>query len=169
MTDQEPTPSLKPTTAGSIAVAALLGLSIAYVVASWWYQNLPTLEWYNAVALLVLALILAYLAWRTRKQLRTPTSEYEGEPFHALQMARLAVLGKACTVAGSFVAGAYAGFSLWLLLPVSQETAGTQHDTPNAIGGLGASIVLVAAAIWLERSCRIPPEDTNPEGGDDEG
>lgn len=73
---------------------------------------------------------------------------------HPLQIARAAVLAKASSATGALLTGLYAGLWLWFL----------QHDqlrvaADNAVvAGLstGASLLLVIAALLLERSCRTP-------------
>lgn len=73
---------------------------------------------------------------------------------HALQIARAAVLAKASSATGALLTGLYAGLWLWFF----------QHDelrvaADNALVAAlssGASLLLVVAALVLERVCRTP-------------
>jgi hypothetical protein len=47
--------------------------------------------------------------------------------------------------------------TVWLLIE-RQRLTHAAADLPAAIGGLVASAALVAAALWLERACRVPEQ-----------
>lgn len=51
-----------------------------------------------------------------------------------------------------------------------EQTNAAMNDRPAALGGLIAALALVAAALWLERSCRVPEQedDEDREPGDRE-
>ncbi|MFC4337160.1 DUF3180 domain-containing protein [Salininema proteolyticum] len=175
MPKKEPTPSLRPTAPGSIAIAGLLSLSVSYVAVSRWYGQLPRLEWFNAAAIVVIAILLGFLAWRTHRQIHPPAPKAEEgtpawkaerptEPVNPLLTARVAVLGKASVFGGAILMGLYGALSLYLWLQSSRPTPAIRHDTPNAVAGFIASALLLAAALWLEYSCRVPPED-DEDGG----
>jgi hypothetical protein len=68
------------------------------------------------------------------------------------------VLAKASALAAAIFAGFYAGLTGWLFV---ETTRAALDDRPAAAGGLLASLALVGAALWLERSCRVPerPDD----------
>jgi hypothetical protein len=38
-------------------------------------------------------------------------------------------------------------------------------DTVTAVIGIVCSLALVAAALWLESVCRVPPDEDQPSGG----
>lgn len=168
-----PKPSLRPTTPSTLAVVALAGAALTLLLVARYYQQAPDLAWYNSVVLFALAVLLAWLAWTTRKTLhpgrrqeqaasagglpsRAP-GRLEG-PEHALQIARYAVLAKAAAIAGAAFFGAYLGFTVWLAVQSGRLTA-AEAELPRAILGTVACAALTAAALWLEHSCRIPPQD----------
>ena len=67
--------------------------------------------------------------------------------------------------AGAIFAGFYAGVLVWLLAQRSRLAA-AGNDTPATAGGLVAALALIAAALWLERACRVPrrpDEEEEPE------
>ncbi|GAA1684345.1 hypothetical protein GCM10009830_34580 [Glycomyces endophyticus] len=169
-----PTPSLRPTAPSTLAVAALVGAALTLLLVARYYQQAPDLGWYNSVVVLALAALLAWLAWTTRRTLRPKKSSFQTAavdgsdpspargrldgPEHALQIARFAVLGKAASIAGAAFFGAYLGFTVWLAVQAGRLTAATD-DLPKAVLGTVACAALTAAAVWLEHSCRIPPQD----------
>ncbi len=167
-------PSLRPTSPSTLAVVGLAGAALTLLLVARYYQQAPDLAWYNSVVVFALAVLLAWMAWTTRKTLRPSgrqmrAADIAGQgparapgrlegPEHALQIARFAVLAKAAAIAGSAFFGAYLGFTVWLAVQSGRLTAAAD-DLPEAVLGTIACAVLVAAALWLEHSCRIPPQD----------
>jgi hypothetical protein len=176
-----PRPSLRPTAPSTLAVAGLAGAALTLLLVARYYQQAPDLAWHNSLVVFALAALLAWFAWTTRKTLRpgrgrarasagdqggpTPaTGRLEG-PEHALQIARFAVLAKAAAVGGAAFFGAYLGFTVWLAVQSGRLTAAAD-DLPAAVLGTAACAALTGAALWLEHSCRIPPQDDDQ---DDDG
>ena len=77
-------------------------------------------------------------------------------------MARVAVLAQASAWVGAVFAGIWAGVLLYVVPQLGrlEQAAG---DTAAGAFGLVCAVGLVAAALWLESVCRVPP------GGDDDG
>jgi Protein of unknown function (DUF3180) len=73
------------------------------------------------------------------------------------------VLAKASSLAGAIFAGTYAGVLGWLLI---ERTRASSSDIPAATAGLVASLALVGAALWLERSCRVPEQPDSEKESD---
>ena len=165
-------PSLRPTAPSTLAVVGLVGAALTLLLVARFYQQAPSLAWYNSAVIFVLAVLLGWMAWTTRRALRPsrrqlraasvagderrPGSRLEG-PEHALQIARFAVLAKAAAIAGAAFFGAYLGFTVWLAVQSGRLTAAAA-ELPAAVLGTIACAALTAAALWLEHSCRIPPE-----------
>ena len=176
MSDDEhgPQPSLKPTSPSTLAVVGLAGAALTMLLVARYFQLAPDLAWYNSLVIFALAVLLAWLGWNTRttlrptrRQMRAASIGGEGPPRtpgrlegpeHALQIARFAVLAKAAAIAGVALFGAYLGFTLWLAIQSGRLTAAAD-DLPPAVLGTVACAALTAAALWLEHSCRIPPQD----------
>jgi hypothetical protein len=79
-------------------------------------------------------------------------------------VARLAVLAQASSYVGAVFTGIWIGVLLHVAPAVHRlQTAG--QDTVTASLGVIASAALVAAALWLESVCRVPPEDEHPTEG----
>jgi hypothetical protein len=157
----EPEPSLRPTNVATLFVAGLGSAAVTWILIGRYYGLLPKLTWLPALTLGLLALTEAYVAWNTRSRLaRRPGAP----PVEPLAVARYAALAKASSLVGAIFTGVYAAVVLWLWLSSGRLSAAGK-DLPSALLGLGTSIGLLAAALWLEYSCRIPP---GPEDDSDE-
>jgi hypothetical protein len=154
-------------------------LAVGLAVATWLlvratYGELPTLDWWLPAPLAVLALAEA-LGARTLKArlaaLRSaraaagrPPSASPGpvRPVEPMLVARLAVLAQASAYVGAVFTGVWAG----VLAHVGPQVGRLQvagGDTVTAVLGIACSAALVAAALWLESVCRVPPSTTDDE------
>ncbi|AEB47641.1 hypothetical protein VAB18032_02785 [Micromonospora maris AB-18-032] len=159
---------MRPTRISTLVVAALAAAAVAWLlISSIYYDRLPPLPWLPVVTLAGLAVLEAYAAINTRGRIERRPGR---EPVNPLMVARFVVLAKASALVGAIFAGFYAGLAGWLLV---QSTRAAEQDRPAGIAGLVASVALVAAALWLERSCRVPerpdddhePDDWEPQPG----
>jgi FtsH-binding integral membrane protein len=144
-----------PTRPATLVVSGLAAAALAWLLISSFYQDIPRLPWLPTVTVAGLAVLEAYAAANTRARIdRKPGRD----PVDPLAVARFAVLAKASSLAGAIFAGFYAGLTGWLLV---ERTRAAYDDVPAAAAGTAASLALVAAALWLERSCRVPerPDD----------
>ena len=150
--DQAPPPRLTPTRPGTLALAALLAGLVAWVLVGRFYGDLPQLTWFPTLTLVAIAVVEAAAASTTRARIeRRPGTR----PVEPLQVARLAALAKASSLAGALFAGLYGGLLLWVFAE-RNRLAAAADDVPEAAGGVVAAVLLTAAALWLERACRIP-------------
>jgi hypothetical protein len=77
-------------------------------------------------------------------------------------VARAAVLAQASAYVGAVFVGVWAGMLLHVVPQLGQLDAAS-GDTVTGVVGVLASAALTAAALWLERVCRVPPsEDDGP-------
>ncbi|ASW57019.1 DUF3180 domain-containing protein [Plantactinospora sp. KBS50] len=150
-----------PTRPASLVVAALVAAALAWLLISAFYADIPALPWLPAVTLAGLAVLEAYAAITTRARIERRPGR---EPVEPLTVARYAVLAKASSLVGAIFAGFWAGLTGWLAV---ERTRAASDDLPAAVAGLVASLALIAAALWLERSCRVPERDDDEQ--DDEG
>lgn len=174
--DKQPQPALKPTDPATLVVAALAAAAVAWLLISNFYQDLPRMIWPPAIIIAGVAAFEAVAArslWtriqrRGRALARRDPGAALPEPVEPLVVARFAVLAKASSLGGAILAGFYAGFVPWLAVE-SGRLREAASDLPPTIGGVVASAGLIAAALWLERACRIPepPEDEEQEDGRD--
>ncbi|WP_232806872.1 DUF3180 domain-containing protein [Geodermatophilus chilensis] len=156
----------------------LLVIAAGLAVAGWLvvrasYGSLPALRWWLPVPLGVLALAEALGARTLRARLaaqrdRRPPAERGSAPVRPVEpmlVARLAVLAQASAYVGAVFLGIWVGVLLYVGPAVARlQTAGS--DTVTGVVGVVCSGALVAAALWLESVCRIPPDrdDETPPG-----
>jgi hypothetical protein len=168
---------LTPVRRRDLAVLAA-GLAIAtWLLVRTFYGRMPPLDWWLPTPLLVLALAeavgartlrtrLADLrearAARDRADARPPTRLVR--PVEPLVVARLAVLAQASAYVGSVFAGIWIGVLLHVG-PAVHRLQAAGSDTVTSVLGVVGSVGLVAAGLWLESVCRVPPEDTDPTQG----
>lgn len=141
-----------PTRPATLAVAALAAAALAWLLVTAAYSHLPPLPWLPVVTLAGLAVIEGYLGRSTRARIARKPGH---DPVNPLLVARFVVLAKASALAGAIFAGGYAALSGWLFL---KPTRAASVDLPVAVAGLVAAAALTLAALWLERSCRVPPQ-----------
>ena len=118
------------------------------------------LPWLPVIVIAVLAVAEGYLAQNTAARVQRKPGAPRVEP---LAVARYAVLAKASSLAGALYAGFCAGLLAWLVL---EPTEAARDDVPAALGGVVASLALVGAALWLERSCRVPDQPDHSDEDD---
>ena len=152
-------PSMRPTSISALVVAALGAAAVAWLLLSVFYAEWPPLPWLPIIVIAGLAVMETFLAQNTAARIQRKPGAPRVDP---LAVARYAVLAKASSLAGALYAGFSTGVLAWLLL---EPTRAARDDVPAAAGGVVASLALVGAALWLERSCRVPdrPDDTDEE------
>jgi hypothetical protein len=121
---------------------------------------MPALPWLPTLTVAALAVVEGILAQNTRARIERRPGQPRVDP---LAVARYAVLARASSLAGAMFAGFAGGLLAWLSL---EPTRAARDDIPAAAVALAASLALVGAALWLERSCRVPeqPEDDDVTG-----
>ncbi|WP_344618182.1 DUF3180 domain-containing protein [Dactylosporangium salmoneum] len=144
---------MEPTSPATLVVAALATTALAWIVISNFWNSLPTLPWLPPLTLIGLAIFEGIEAYSTRN--RILRKEGAG-PLQPLVIARYAVLGKASALVAALFGGMYIGLATWLLTQRG-VLAKVSENLPQALLGVAGSIVLIAAALWLERACRVPP------------
>jgi hypothetical protein len=158
--DPNPKARLEPTRPATLAIAALATMALSWIGISTSWNELPTLGWLPQLTLIGLAVFEAVEALATKKRIDRKRG---ASPVQPLVVARFAVLAKASALAGALFGGLYLGMTGWLL---TQRGVLSQVDDnlPQAVLGTAGSILFVAAALWLERSCRIPPPPRDKDG-----
>ena len=141
-------------------IRALVALAVLTGVLGWLAINVRTGD-LLALPLLapgVAALIAVFelgLAKVVRDQVRgRARRRVAGRSMHPLQVARAVVLAKASSTTGALLTGLYAGLWLWFLQ--HDELRVAAHNAVVAGLSTGASVLLVVAALLLERACRTP-------------
>jgi hypothetical protein len=75
-----------------------------------------------------------------------------------MQVARAAVVAKASSLGGALVAGIYGGIFLWTFARRGEVATYGEDARVSGLAAL-AALLIVAAALVLERACRTPPDD----------
>ncbi|MBV9093014.1 MAG: DUF3180 domain-containing protein [Streptosporangiaceae bacterium] len=136
--------------------ATLIFIAVFCALASWLllrslYQSLPPLPWTGVPALLVAAMVEA---WVGRDIKARVSGRRGGKPTAPLFVSRMVALAKASSVAAAAIAGVAAGFDIYL--SGSLGAAVPRQDAVTAAVTLAASVVLICAALYLEHCCRVP-------------
>jgi hypothetical protein len=151
---------LTPTRPGNLVLAAVGTAVVSFILMRRYFGELPDVTWLAGLTMAGLAVVEGIAARSTRAKIeRKPRSGV----LNPLFVARLVVLAKASSLAGSLFAGAYGGIAAWALSERGRlEVA--NHNLPPSIGGVVGGLALVAAALILERSCRVPKQPEDEEG-----
>jgi len=139
------------------AVAAAVGWGLARLVDAYAGRSLPV-PWTAPVAMAVLAVTVALWARGTRDRLaRKPGTK----PLEPLVAARSAALAMAASRTGALVAGFYAGVAAELV-PAWDVPYVRERILVSLLTVLGG-VLVAAAALWLERVCRLPPDTSDDD------
>lgn len=145
---------MKRTSALTLAVFAVVGLAAGIAVQVGLAQSgqpgvRPPLT--LAVGLSLIGLVDIALAWPIRKVAKG-TAKARVDPFYAT---RVVVLAKASSIAGALLAGAAAGFALYLL----SRTVPPVGSIGSFISMFAGAIVLMVCGLVAEHMCKLPPDD----------
>jgi Protein of unknown function (DUF3180) len=150
---------MTPTRPRTLVAVAVVCAAAAWLAVRASYAGLPALPWTAIPALLLLAfgevLIGRNLVARRR-------GRRSSKPLEPMAVARLAALAKASSVVAAIFGGLAAGFVIYVA--GSLDKAVPRHDAIAALVTLAAAGALVAAALYLEQSCRAPRPPGNDEG-----
>ncbi|WP_148308353.1 DUF3180 domain-containing protein [Actinoplanes friuliensis] len=151
---------MRPTSLSMLVVAGLAAAAVGWLLLSAFYTQMPRLPWLPIIVLATLAIAEAVLAQNTSARIQRKPGAPRVDP---LAVARFVVLAKASSLAGALFGGFSAGLLAWLAL---EPTRAARDDVPAAVGGVAAALALVGAALWLERSCRVPEQPDQKGGGE---
>lgn len=141
-------PTRLPVLVGTAAATAVL----AWVLARVAYPALSPLPWVTGATPVLLAAAELITAGMLRARLRGAPGT---RPVHPIDVARIAALAKASSVGGAVVVGAYSGVAA-AAAGARARLAVAGDDLLAAALGAGAGLLLVVAALLLERVCRVP-------------
>ncbi|MFF9688902.1 DUF3180 domain-containing protein [Streptomyces sp. NPDC014623] len=151
-----------------LRLGLLAGLFAGAGVLSWggarlWDSlgTLPSVPLAAPVVLAVIAVVLLATALSIRARLRAQRERRPGaKGVDPMMAARAVVFGQASALVASLVAGMYGGTGVFLL--GSLDVPPRRDQAIYAGFAVLAGIAVVAAAVFLERVCKLP------EDGDDE-
>ena len=144
----------------SLAAVAVCCAALAWLVIRLAYSSFPPLPWTSVPALLLLAIAEAWSGRNLRARIRRRPGS---KPVVAIAVARMAVLAKASALVAAIFGGLAAGFLIYLGNLVDKPDP--RSDAITAGITLLAAAAMAAAALYLERCCRVPdlPDETGRE------
>jgi peptidoglycan/LPS O-acetylase OafA/YrhL len=154
---------VNPTRPGTLLAIAVICAAIAWLTVHQTFATLPPLPWTAVPAMLLLAGGEA-LAGRNLKA--RISGRRTGKPLQPIAVARMAALAKASSAAAAALGGLAAGFGIYVAGQLEKQVP--RADAWAAAATVLSAAALVAAALYLERSCRAPrpPEDRDSPSGD---
>jgi hypothetical protein len=146
---------------GVFAVAGILSWAGARLWNS--IGTLPSVPLAAPIVLALIAVVLVATALSIRARLKAQRERRpEAKGVDPLMAARAVVFGQASALVAALVAGMYGGTGAFLL---EQLDIPARRDQAIYAGfSVVAGIAVIAAAIFLERVCRLPEDDENNNG-----
>ncbi len=121
--------------------------------------NAPRVGWSAAVTLFIASVIIGVIAWNTWQSLHKKHERMTSD--HGIKMLSLA---KASALVGALFAGLYLGYALAFVDALDTDF-GRERALHAGIAGV-AGILMVIAALLLERALRVPGgEDKDGKDG----
>ncbi|MBZ9640681.1 MULTISPECIES: DUF3180 domain-containing protein [unclassified Streptomyces] len=154
-----------------LRIRVLIGVFVVAGVLSWagarlWNSigTLPSVPLAAPVVLAVIAAILLATALSLRARLKAQRERRPGaKGVDPLMAARAVVFGQASALVAALVAGMYGGTGAFLLesldIPARRDQA--FYAGFSVLAGIG----VIAAAIFLERVCKLPEDDDHDNTG----
>jgi len=150
---------MRPTRARTLVLTALVCAVGMWLLLRQVYTSLPPLPWSGVPALALLAVAEAITGRNVRARLAG-----RGTPIPPIAVARIAALAKASSLAAALIGGLAAGFLIYVT--GSLDKSAYRSDALVSGATLGAAALLIAAALYLEHGCRVPPStDQNAKPG----
>ncbi|MEU0674361.1 DUF3180 domain-containing protein [Streptomyces sp. NPDC006172] len=153
-----------------LRIRTLVGVFLVAGVLSWagarlWSSlgTLPSVPLAAPIALAVIAAILLATALSLRARLKAQRERRpEAKGVDPLMAARAVVFGHASALVAALVAGMYGGTGVFLL--ESLDMPARRDQAIYAAFSVVAGIAVIAAAIFLERVCKLPEDDDDNTG-----
>ncbi|MEU9156511.1 DUF3180 domain-containing protein [Streptomyces sp. NPDC048417] len=154
-----------------LRIRVLAGVFVVAGVLSWagarlWNSvgTLPSVPVAAPIVLALIAVVLLATALSMRARLRAQRERRPGaKGVDPLMAARAVVFGQASALVAALVAGMYGGTGVFLLelldLPARRDQA--LYAAFSVVAGIG----VIAAAMFLERVCKLPEDDDNHHSG----
>ncbi|MFH8219758.1 DUF3180 domain-containing protein [Streptomyces sp. NPDC018057] len=156
-----------------LRIRVLAGVFVVAGVLSWagarlWNAvgTLPSVPLAAPIVLALIAVVLVATALSLRARLRAQRERRPGaKGVDPLMAARAVVFGQASALVAALVAGMYGGAGVFLLELLDIPTRRDQAIYAGA--SVLAGLAVIAAALFLERVCKLPEDDDqNPQGAE---
>ncbi|MFI9029051.1 DUF3180 domain-containing protein [Streptomyces sp. NPDC053560] len=149
-----------------LKIKVLVGLFVVAGVLAWagarlWdaLGSLPSVPLAAPIVLALIAAVLAATALSLRSRLKAQRERVQGaKGVEPMMAARAVLFGQASALVAALVSGLYGGVAVFLL---TSGSAGLGRTDQTVYAGLSvlAGIAVVAAAVFLERVCKLPDDD----------
>ncbi|MFI6209277.1 DUF3180 domain-containing protein [Streptomyces sp. NPDC051041] len=154
-----------------LRIRVLAGVFVVAGILSWagarlWNSigTLPSVPLAAPVVLALIAVVLLATALSLRARLRAQRERRPGaKGVDPLMAARAVVFGQASALVAALVAGMYGGTGVFLL--ESLDIPARRDQAIYAGFSVLAGIAVIAAALFLERVCRLPEDDEHNGAG----
>lgn len=143
-----------------IAVVCLIAGVAGYLLVRVSYSRIPPVPRLAGLLAALLGIGEAVVGFGLRRRIRPPAQTAGAparRPVDALTAARAVMVAKATALAGAALGGLWLGL-LGYVLPFWSEFAAAQSDGITGFIGLAGAVVMVAGALFLERSCLVPED-----------
>jgi hypothetical protein len=151
------------TRARGLAALGVVCAAAAWLLLRRLYTALPPLPWTVAPAMLLLAIVEGRTGHILRARISGRDKAAQGgstqawgrvRPLDPIAVTRIAALAKASAYAAAVIGGLAAGFVVYLAGSLDETIP--RDDTFTALEILVGAVILAAAALYLEQSCRVP-------------
>jgi hypothetical protein len=154
-----------------LRIRVLAGVFVIAGVLSWagarlWSAvgTLPSVPLAAPIVLAVIAAVLLATALSLRARLKAQRERRPGaKGVDPLMAARAVVFGQSSALVAALVSGMYGGTGVYLL--ESLDIPARRDQAIYAGFSVVAGIAVIAAAIFLERVCKLPEDDDNNTAG----
>ncbi|MBZ4014986.1 DUF3180 domain-containing protein [Streptomyces purpurogeneiscleroticus] len=149
-----------------LRIKVLVGLFVVAGVLAWagarlWdaLASLPSVPLAAPIVLALIAAVLAATALSLRSRLKAQRERVPGaKGVEPMMAARAVLFGQASALVAAVVSGLYGGVTVFLLTSGS-AAQGRANQTVYAGLAVLAGLAVVAAAVFLERVCKLPDDD----------
>ncbi|MDG9713087.1 MULTISPECIES: DUF3180 domain-containing protein [Streptomyces] len=154
-----------------LRIRVLAGVFVVAGVLSWagarlWNSigTLPSIPLAAPIALALIAVVLLATALSIRARLKAQRERQpDAKGVDPMMAARAVVFGQASALVAALVAGMYGGTGVFLL--ESLDNPARRDQAISAGFSVLAGIGVIAAALFLERVCKLPEDDEHDGTG----
>jgi hypothetical protein len=154
-----------------LRIRVLAGVFVAAAVLSWagarlWdsFGSLPSVPLAAPVVLALIAVILLATALSLRARLKAQRERVpDAKGVDPMMAARSVVFGQASALVAALVSGLYCGTGVFLLEYL--DVPARRDQAFYAGFSVVAGIAVIAAALFLERVCKLPEDDDEDHPG----
>ncbi|MEU8133183.1 DUF3180 domain-containing protein [Streptodolium elevatio] len=156
---------MKPTRPAILLGLALATGALSYGAVDLWLTRgtppgVPVLAPFVLLLLAVVALSTG-LSLRTRFKAQRERRR-DARPVDPLTAARAVVFAKASSLVAALIAGLYGGYGLYLWMHLDNDAR--REQAARCGFSVAAAVLLILAALFLEKVCRVPEDPDEPGG-----